>query len=525
MNKVLLPKATLIVLFVFVFVFPGRSQSLVVKTKEIPVGFSHVANDSIDATEFQFDRAITQYQLDTARNTFTLRLRDVHKSGRIFLSTGAIAFFDLSGERLKWAKEIDYKETDIQQFPYYLLESNPSKSYSLDFNTGARVWQASVDIYHIQKEKNLGIGYPFVKPSQVPSNVLKAIDLTTGEEKWSRIIHREYGWNEVFELNDSTLAIVASGIQAVNIHNGSGWAYYTATGAERLDAGTTAAFGALGVGLGLLTGYYMYGVSTNVYAGVVSNVLTDGGRLYMTSYEEVVCLDAATGKVIWKNPLYKSKVSSGFIFIESGKLYQINLGKVGAGGEQYEMGDPYVATYDLESGNLVDFFELPITDFVIDHRIHKDHFDLLHSRGLIRLDKKDLSVVSQIAVSRQDKVTSFLKNDFFHHAEDQYQSLKSLYPAGYFLQTSDVNLLVIDQDLQFAAKFRLSDLYKEHFDYRGHKILVKGAEISVVDSNLTEVATIKNNGELVLASNFLLLIYDNKLQKLDLDKLFGSDFF
>lgn len=519
MSSILPKRKISIIVLVLFFSFHGMSQDMGLEKREVPVGFSFVANDSIYSTEFKFDKAITQYQLDTARNTITLKLRDVHKSGRIFLDSGVILFFDLTNEKLKWSKKLDYKTTNILQFEDYLLETNQSQSFSLDFDFGVRWWEATADIYHIHKPSNLGFGYPFIKPGKKPSNVLQAIDLRTGKEKWTRVIHREYGWNEVLELNDSTLAIAAQGIQTVNIHDGSGWAYYATTGTARLDGGTTTAINALGIGIGLLTGFYTVGVSSNIFTGVVSNLLHQDGRLYMTSFEEVACLDAVTGKVIWKNPLYKSKVSAGRIFIENGKLYQINLGKVGVGGSAAKMGQPYIATYDLTTGNLIEFIELPIGEFVIDYRNNYDYLDLLHNRGILRINKKDISLTGQIGVNGKDKAISFFNNNFFLKSENQFQSLEALYPGAFLIQTSDLNLIVVNDNLEFTGRFHLSELYKERFTYNDHKIIVNGSDVWVIDSFHNPVAKIKNLGELVVAENRLLLIQDNRVQKIDLDKL------
>lgn len=514
-------KIHLLFSFVVLFVFQGFSQSTKVQINQVPIGFSYFHNDSINAVEYRFDKMIIDYFLDTSRNTFTLKLREVNKTKTKFLNSGEILFFDLSAEKLKWSKPINYATTEFQQFPDYLLESSLTNSYSLNLESGQVKWEAKTDIYHIHKATNIGIGYPFLKPYQKPSNVLKGIDINTGDEVWQRIIHRDYGWNEVINLNDSTVGIVASGIQAVNIHDGSGWAYYTTTGTEKIDGKSTAAMTAVGVGLGLLTGYYAYGVAINVITNIVSNVIFFENKLFITSFEKIACIDALTGRVIWSNPLSNKLVSSNHLYLDNNILYQINLGRAKSNNNLIKMGEPYIVEYDPQTGKQGFYTPFTFEGIIIDHQMNEASIDIISNQEFVRIDKVNGKIIKELNlslekgeeyVSRLDFPIFFKENEKFYNPQDEN-------PNSYFIITAKNQLIMINDELEYEGKFSLSDFYTVVGGYKDLLILQKDGIISVIDEKHIEIATVKNLGVAMVSDKFLLIIQDEAVKKLALDLL------
>ncbi|WP_241124874.1 PQQ-binding-like beta-propeller repeat protein [Cognataquiflexum nitidum] len=502
-------------------VFQGIAQSSKIQVNQVPIGYSFVQNDSINAVEYQFDKMIIDYYLDTPRNTFTLKLREVNKKRTKFLISGEILFFDLSEARLKWSKLINYATTEFQQFPDYLLESSLTHSYSLNLESGEIKWEAKTDIYHIHKPTNIGIGYPFLKPGQKPSNVLKGIDINTGEELWKRIIHRDYGWNDVITLNDSTVGIVASGIQAVNIHDGSGWAYYTTTGTEKIDGKSTAAMNAVGLGLGLLTGFYYYGVGINVVTDIVSNAIYSDNRLYLTSYEKISCIDALTGKVIWSNPLSDNLVSSGYLYMDNGLLYQLNLDRAQNNGRLIKMGVPYLVVYDPNTGKQGFYTPFTFDGFVLDHQMNETSIDILSNQDFVRLDKKSGQIIKELnlTLEKGEEYVSRWNFPVFFKENEKFYNLLEENPQAHFISTLKNQLIMINENLEYEGKFSLFDFYKVVGKYEDLLILQKDGLISIINHNQIEIASIKNKGVAIVSQNFLLIIQDESVKKLDLDLL------
>jgi len=507
-------------LFILV-VFQSLAQSTSIQVNQVPIGYSYSRNDSISAVEYRFDKIIIDYYLDTTRNTFTLKLREVNKTRTKFLNAGEILFFDLLEEKLKWSKSINYATTEFQQFPDYLLESSLTHSYSLNLESGQVQWEAKTDIYHIHKPTNIGIGYPFLKPGQKPSNVLKGIDINTGDEIWQRIIHRDYGWNDVITLNDSIVGVVASGIQAVNIHDGSGWAYYTTTGTEKIDGKSTAAMTAVGVGLGLLTGYYGYGVGINVITDIVSNALYHENKLFITSFEKIACIDALTGKVIWSNPLSDKLVSSGHLYLENGFLYQLNLGRAQNNGKPIKMGVPYMVVYDQNTGKQGFYTPFAFDGFVLEHQMNETSFDILSNQELVRIDKKSGQIIKELnlTLEKGEEFVSWLEFPVYYKENEKFYDIREGNTNSLFIRTAKNQLLMINEKLEYEGKFSLNDFYGVIGRYKDLLILQKDGNISVIDSSQMEIATIKNKGIALVSDKFLLIIQDEAVKKFDLDLL------
>jgi len=506
---------------VIFFGIQGFSQSPKVTVDHVPVGYSFVHNDSIKAVEYRFEQMIIDYYLDTLRNTFTIKLREINKNRTKFLNSGEILFFDLSSEKLKWSKPINYATTEFQQFTDYLLESNLTHSYSLNIETGKIKWEAKSDIYHIHKPTNTGIGYPFIRGLQKPSNTLKGIDISSGREIWERIIHRDYGWNDVITLNDSTVGIVASGIQAVNIYDGSGWAYYTTTGTNKIDAKTTVAMNAVGLGLGLLTGFYFYGVSINVISDIVSNVIYTDNKLFMTSYEKISCIDAFTGKVVWSNTLSDRLVSSGHLYMDEGILYQLNLGRAQNNGKAIKLGVPYLVEYDLNTGKQGYYTPFSFDGYVLDHKMKGPFIDILSNQEFVRIDKKTGQILKQLSVTleKEEEYVSYLDFSVFFKENEKFHDLREDNPNSYFIRTAKNQLLMVNDELEYEGKFSLYDFYNVVGKYEDLLILQKDNMISVIGGNQIEIATIRNLGLAIVSDNFLLLIQDDAVKKVDLKLL------
>lgn len=63
---------------------------------------------------------------------------------------------------------------------------------------------------------NISIGYNINIVNDY-TDKLECIDLKNGNKLWQRELSGDFSWNDFFYLNDSTIAIVASGLQTMNI--------------------------------------------------------------------------------------------------------------------------------------------------------------------------------------------------------------------------------------------------------------------------------------------------------------------
>ena len=81
------------------------------------------------------------------------------------------------------------------------------------------MWEVNNSLYFVDPEFNLGLGYRY-KMASGYSNDLAGIDLKNGRICWTRVINREYTWNDFFYTSDTTVLIVAAGLHSLKLKNG-----------------------------------------------------------------------------------------------------------------------------------------------------------------------------------------------------------------------------------------------------------------------------------------------------------------
>jgi outer membrane protein assembly factor BamB len=86
-------------------------------------------------------------------------------------------------------------------------------------------------------------------------STLYGFDIHDGEEIWSRPINRDYDWNDVMFVNNTTTVLVAVGVHTIDPRDGSGWSYDSKTGKKDYTAAVAGTI--LGLASGRLTGHYL----------------------------------------------------------------------------------------------------------------------------------------------------------------------------------------------------------------------------------------------------------------------------
>ncbi|MDP4107461.1 MAG: PQQ-binding-like beta-propeller repeat protein, partial [Bacillota bacterium] len=272
----------------------GQKNQPQVLSNKIILGKSLIDSSDIKGIEYSFPERIHEMFLDTTTGLLTVQLRGLSKNGKWLNNNGNILQYDLKNQKLLWSKKINYQSSSLQQFSKTMIFTVANKSYCLDIYSGNEQWEVKNNIYYVNPFDNIGIGYR----ATGYSNELEGIDLKKGNIIWKRELSRDYGWNNVFCTNDSTIIVVAAGLHAINVKNGKGWDYNTITGKK--DYSETAAANAVGIAAGLLTGTFFMSTGHNLVRDLVSNTLVDSSFIYFASKEQLAKIDKQSGNIIWK---------------------------------------------------------------------------------------------------------------------------------------------------------------------------------------------------------------------------------
>ena len=510
----------------FLITISGFSQSnqIQVLCNEKVLGKNLIDSSDIKGFEYIFPDKIHETFLDTTTGFLTVQLRGVSKNGKWLDNTGNIVQFDIKNQKVLWSKKIAYQTSNLQQFSNTMIYTIANKSYCLDCNTGNELWEVKNNIYFVDPIDNIGIGYKF-KNSTGYSNELEGIDLKNGNVIWQRDLNREYGWNDVFYINDSTMIVVAAGLHAINTRTGKGWDYNTITGKE--DYTETAVANAVGAVAGVLTGTFVMSTGHNLVRDLVSNALTDSSNIYFASKEQLVKIDKQSGEIIWKFPFSNDLASKSSIFINDSAIFMINKGMAFMGYRQLDFGKPFFAAIDKQSGkqlflSLINAKDDPILSYQVQNR---EIFFVFKNRIA------KYSMVTGDLISEKDfpndnfgELKYFVGNQvFITNLNGDLISLRQSDSTKVFVFTSLNKTLSIDNDLNISKTIEYDDLSIYYLKTEEFKFIANDKKTLIINNAGQRIAEIDATSNAFMIGNTLYDTQDNSFKTIDLSEIIKKE--
>lgn len=497
----------------------GQKDFQVLHNEKI-VGRNFIDSTKIKGIEYVFPERIHKTFLDTTSGYLTVQTRRLSKNRKWLKNKGKIIQYDLNNKNLLWSKKIAYQSSSLQQFSNTMILTVANKSNCLDIKTGNEIWKVKNNIYITDSEDNIGIGYSF-KNSNGYSNELEGIDLKSGNVIWNRDLNREYGWNDVFYINDSTLLVAAAGLHSININNGKGWDYNTITGKK--DYTGTAAANAVGVLAGLLTGTFVMSTGHNLVRDIVSNSLIDSSYIYFASKEQLVKINKKTGRIAWKYPFPDDLASKSSIFMNDSLIFMVNKGYAFMGNRQLDFGKPFIAAFDKETGEqkyltLIDVKKDPI----LGVHLLQDEVYLVFKN---RIAKYSIKTGSQLIEKEfPEDIYGVLKyfvgnNVFITNENDNFVSLPQSDTSKVFVFTSQGKTLSIDNKLNVTDTIAYEDLSIYYLSTSDFKFIAKGKQTLIIDNTGKPIAEIEATRNAFLFGKTLYDKLDKSFIAIDLTEI------
>lgn len=482
------------------------------------VGKNHLVNKDIVAKEALFPERIHDFYYDSVSNCLTVQLRGTSKNGKWLNNKGHIALYDLTQNKIKWSKKISYQQSGIEQHNNLIIQTIQNKSYCLDFETGNNKWEIKNSIYYVDPYQNIGIGYRNDSFSGA-SNTVEGIDLQSGAVVWQRQINREYGWNDILHLNDSTIIIVASGLHLINVRNGTGWDYHTITGQK--DYTANVATNVAGVALGVLTGTFVTTTGHDLIREVVSNVWLDSASVYIASREKLTRLNHR-GDIIWTTPLDKSLMSKSSIFVSDSTLFMVNRGYAFMGYRQLNYGSPFFATFDINTGkqrflNIISKKKDPISYY----RTDKDVLLVVFKNRILKYSMSDGALINErlFDVETSGELKFFIGNDVYQLSDSTFHSITSSGSKSYFVYTEKGYILEVDNNFEVLNQIYPNSYYVYYFKTENFKFLDMGEVTAVIDNENNQVATLDISRRTIRIGSKIFFIQGSSLVGVELDDI------
>ncbi|MBN2777948.1 MAG: PQQ-binding-like beta-propeller repeat protein [Bacteroidales bacterium] len=487
------------------------------------VGKNLIDSTEIKGIEYVFPERIHETFLDTTNGFLTVQLRGLRKE-KWLSNKGNILQYDLNNKNLLWSKKIAYQTSSLQQFSNTMILMVANKSNCLDTRTGNEIWEVKNNIYYVDPVGNIGVGYRF-KNSAGYSNELEGIDLKSGNVIWKRGLNREYGWNDILYINDSTMIVVAAGLHSINIKNGQGWDYNTITGKK--DYTGTAAANAVGVAAGLLTGTFVMSTGHNLVRDLVSNSLVDSSYIYFASKEQLSKIDKQTGKIAWKYSFPNDLASKSSIFMNDSVVFMVNKGYAFMGYRQLDFGKPFIAAFDRETGKqkyltLINVKKDPILGF----QILQEEVYLVFKN---RIAKYSIQTGNQILEKEFPEnnfgdLKYFVGNQVYTTNEnDDLVSLPQSDTSKVFVFTNQRKTLSVDNQLNVTDTIDYEDLGIYYLRTADLKFISQNKQTLIINNDGKRIAEIEATTNAFLIGETLYDKRDNNFVAVDLKEIIKDE--
>jgi outer membrane protein assembly factor BamB len=494
----------------------SQKKGLQVLSKEIILGKNLVDDSDIKGVEFIFPERIHEVFLDTATHFLTVQLRRI-KNDKWLNNPGNVLQYDMKNGQLLWNKKIKYQTSNLQQFSKTMIYTVNDNSYRLDINTGKILWQASNITSFLDPVNNIGIGYSSIGYA----NLLEGIDLKDGSTIWNRKLSREYGWNDMFYLNDSTIIVVAAGLHTINVNNGKGWDYNTATGKK--DYTKMIATNAAGIVTGLLTGTFVTATGYDLIRNLVSNTLVDSSFIYFASKEQIVKIDRQSGNIVWKHPFPNDIVSQSSLFMDDNVIYMINKGLAVMNYRQLNYGEPFIAAFDSETGQQKYFSSIadkkePILSF----QLFNDEIYLVFKNKIAKYDKETGNRIVEKIVSKDDfgELKYFVGNQvFITNQNDKLLSLSQMDSTKVFVYTHHKKIISMDEQLNETDIIESDNINNCYLRTKDYTFIAKGEKTLIINNEGEKIAEIEASPNAFMIENVLYDTQNKRFVAIDLKEI------
>lgn len=499
---------------------PTFSQNEIkVKINERSAGKNLLTQKEISAKEIVFPQRIHRVHADNQGGNLMIELRNYRsKKKKALHNSGHVAIYRPAEEAVKWSKKVEFMNNSFRQYDEYLLQTGPGGISMLNTETGNSNWSCKNTLYYVDPSLNTGVGYNYSAFSGLTKK-LQGIELNSGLKLWERELLNDYGWNDVFALNDSTLLIASSGLHTFNIKTGKGWDYFLETG-DKNYKGMIAA-NAAGLALGVLTGTFIVSTAPDIVRDVVSNILVDSTRIYIASQTKIACINHQ-GDAVWSVPFHKDMASKSYIFEADDRIYMINHGYAVMGYREISYGTPFIAAFDRESGNQIFLQTLDGKKEIIkSFKIDGDLLYLVSNQRIIRFLLPDGVVLFEknIDVKTYGDPEFFIGNHVYIQSDSSFVSLPLSDPELHFLHSSLKKTLVLDDNFEVISEVPDEELYSYYMEHNGLRFISKKDQTWVLNDDGTTIAEIPGSYESFIMENKFYSIEEKSLIELNLEEL------
>ncbi len=453
----------------FISVTVYAQYSLVVAAKD-------VNGNTYQGTEGSYETGVSQVGISERAGLAAIVA--VTKEESSFSSgKSSVTLFDMNRQKEKWHHEVKGKVSDAIPTDFGVVTIVGGKMQLLDLSSGIFKWDMNIRPVYVADSLGLVLGYKGNSSSK-----LLCCDLRDGHVRWQGdvSIENSYGWDELLELPDGRLLVVADNIYVIDLLSGEIQKHEASTGYKQVGRivadilGNVIAGAALGVmsyalfprsGIRVAVGMPYY--EPSVINHLSSNILCQDSSYYIA---DRYCLRAFNSKMepSWEYKFPTEKSSKSLLFGNYGTVYMLNMGfGVRGSGETVKNSKPFISSFNSLTGE--PFFFTPLSmkkDAINDAMITPWEAWYLFDDGLVFQSDINDSIVSVADWDWQKKGkireavhdTIFVMDEKTHVLSPVWCNWKEL---PMLLENGSV--VVVDKNLKEVAAYPRDNVYFELF--------------------------------------------------------------
>lgn len=487
------------------------------------VGKNLITNKDIIAKEYTFSKLVYKYYIDISTKSIVIQTRNYDDYLEKYKKKGDLFYFSLDNMNTKWSKKIDYSKYTIFTSDNVILLNNIDKTILLNLENGKEQWITNNNMVFNNTE--LGFGYK-TSSYYIDDNALTGINLKTGKNIWNREFYTKEGIDNIVQITDSIVIILAEGIHYLNINNGKGWnipATITAKDHERIARRVIA------IAAGTVVAPALFGVLTNIYCyptkrdylitNINSNVLNDEkSNIYFASKKEIVKVKD-NGKVIWRTDLPEEFTSTSEIIKKDSLIILINYGLAKLN-YNIKFGKPFIAALNAENGQIYFLKTIEDIDYITMSQIKNDLLIVASDKCILKYSTTngDFSKKHTFNKEQIGLLNKFISDEIFIKADSNtFKQLNKLDTSKLYISSNTGNIIELDNNLDITNYFNSNQYFICKNNKANLKLLFNENKSYVIDYYNNKVCELNNITEdAIIVNNKIYDFIDNKFIVIEL---------
>lgn len=434
--------------------------------------------------------------------------------------------YDLKTKKLLWRKLVNFKKNEIVILNKYILLSNKDKTICYNKLDGNEIWHSRRELMYVNQKNEVAFSYYTHFDKSNPDKLIEAISLSDGKKIWTRNIDRYYGWNEIKNINDSTILLSASGLHFINLKNGKGWDYDALTGETIPHTNSpliNAAVFASNMAFGLMGGYtvFYFTHTEDLYWDLCSNIVISEKQIYYASKQTITSIDF-NGNVIWQTKLPKDITGNSVLALHDSLILLINKGYALKGKETIFYGTPFLACFDKKNG--AQFYLKKISleaNAITDFRIINSAYYLLQKNkiGIYSLENGEFINWELISDIQKQKNNAFIDPQNFLIKDYSTSQISQKYDSLLYILLPQNGIIAFNNQLVEKDRINYENLLFKSHTTDDYLFFVNKDEIIVTEKNMKQVGRIKIKNQPIFYNNKILFFNEEKVNIVNLDEI------